>query len=153
MQDLLVTGFSERDENTVLYILARTHPGSRHVVLPRARKPGVASQEQGAYADSLCIVDLDGIGLAQHSPENERALMSFLAGRSAVLVTSHLPTWQSRRLPMLGEQAIASIPDLGPAGRGACGGAENCRQSRRRSAKQRILHQLRWPGPGARLCS
>lgn len=107
MQDLLVTGFSERDENTVLYILARTHPGSRHVVLPRARKPGVASQEQGAYADSLCIVDLDGIGLAQHSPENERALMSFLAGRSAVLVTSHLPTWQSRRLPMLGEQAIA----------------------------------------------
>lgn len=109
MKNLLVTGFSERDENAILFMLARTHPDARHVVLPRGSLLSVSDQTPGFRASGQCLIDLDGVELAEYSLENERALLSFLAGRSAVLATSEPQKWAERRMPLLGEQVLIWI--------------------------------------------
>lgn len=87
MSGLLLAGLSDRDAATIELMVGMTWNDLPCITLKRGRLPFVPAQDQRARACRYCVIDLAGLGLRQHSVQNQARLLDLLEGRPAVLLT------------------------------------------------------------------
>lgn len=86
MTGLLLAGLADRQAAAIEVMAAMTWRDLSCVILRRGRLTSAPLQDERARACHLCVVDLAGLGLRQHSPQNQARLLGLLAGRPAVLL-------------------------------------------------------------------
>lgn len=87
MSDILLVGLPGPEAGAIELLFARRWPSLRTTRLDRGERPGISQQDAEARACRTCVVDLSSTGLRQRNGETEAALMAFLDGRSAVLLS------------------------------------------------------------------
>lgn len=86
MSGILLAGLTDQ-EAAAIEILIGMHWRGQHVVtIARSTNLSVPAQDSLAQACGSCVVDLFGLGMRRHSPDNQARLLRFLNGRSAVLL-------------------------------------------------------------------
>lgn len=105
MKRVLLAGLTERDAAAVETTVGTHWNDLRVHVLPRSL--GVPSQDAVARCCVACVIDLFGLGMRKVTPDNERRLMEFLAGRSAVLLLrGDSDEWVSHDLSVKAQQKL-----------------------------------------------
>ena len=110
MSDILLVGLSGPEAGAIEILFARRWPSLRTDRLARGERLGIPEQSVQAKNCSSCLVDLASLGLRKRSEETETALMDFLAGRPAILLSRDLEGhWLERPLGHSVEQPIVVV--------------------------------------------
>lgn len=110
MSDILLVGLPGPEAGAIELLFARRWPSLRTTRLDRGERPGISQQDAGARACRTCVVDLSSTGLRQRNGETEAALMAFLDGRSAVLLSRDAHgDWLEQPLENASGQQVVAI--------------------------------------------
>lgn len=86
MSDILMAGLSDQEAAAIEILVGMTWDNVQVVSIKRSLSLAIPEQGMEARACEVCVIDLFGLGMRRHSPENAQRLMGFLKGRPAVLL-------------------------------------------------------------------
>ncbi len=86
MSGLLLAGLPDREVAIIEVLVSMTWRDLSCIALKHRRLPSAPVQDAPARDCQLCLVDLAGLGLREHSSQNQARLLALLEGRSAVLL-------------------------------------------------------------------
>ena len=87
MTRVLLAGLSDHDAAAIEILISMNWRDKRCVFLKRTADFALPVQDAQGSACEQVVLDLGGVGLHKYSAEHEQALLRFLAGRSALILT------------------------------------------------------------------
>jgi len=100
MNRVLLAGLTDREAAAVEIMINMSWRDHQCVVLRRTRGLDLPPQTPQAKACQRAVLDLSGLGLRDSTPDNASRLLSFLDGRSAVLLVGRDSAWLKAALPL-----------------------------------------------------
>ena len=107
MSTVLLAGLSDHDAAAIEILISMNWRDKRCVLLKRTADFSLPVQSAAAAACAKVVLDLGGVGLPQYGSEQAQALLAFLAGRPALLLSrTGGEAWPQAALPVQAGQRL-----------------------------------------------